>query len=152
MLVIYIIRVLAGRLGEAVCVANDLEQAQGRVFQAIANIIEASPLLADDAVINAEKITFRSSGSVIIAISADYASAAGANPNVIAHDELWGCTSERARRLWDELPPPPTRRIACRLVTTYAGFEGESALLEGLANAAWRSPRSAPISMAAAVF
>ena len=33
MLVIYIIRVFAGRLGEAVCVANDLEQAQGRVFQ-----------------------------------------------------------------------------------------------------------------------
>jgi len=28
--------------------------------------------------------------------------------------------------------PPPTRRIACRLTTTYAGFEGESLLLEEL--------------------
>jgi phage terminase large subunit-like protein len=28
--------------------------------------------------------------------------------------------------------PPPTRQIACRLTTTYAGFEGESELLEGL--------------------
>jgi hypothetical protein len=28
--------------------------------------------------------------------------------------------------------PPPTRQTACRLTVTYAGFEGESALLEGL--------------------
>ena len=28
--------------------------------------------------------------------------------------------------------PVPTRRISCRLTTTYAGFEGESELLEAL--------------------
>lgn len=28
--------------------------------------------------------------------------------------------------------PPPTRKIACRLTVSYAGFEGESELLEGL--------------------
>jgi hypothetical protein len=28
--------------------------------------------------------------------------------------------------------PPPTRQIACRLTVSYAGFEGESELLEGL--------------------
>ena len=28
--------------------------------------------------------------------------------------------------------PPPTRKIACRLTTTYAGFQGESELLETL--------------------
>ena len=47
-------------------------------------------------------------------------------------DELWGYTSERSHRLWDEMIPPPTRKVACRLTTTYAGFEGESDLLEGL--------------------
>jgi hypothetical protein len=47
-------------------------------------------------------------------------------------DELWGYTSERSHRLWDEMVPPPTRKIACRLTVTYAGFEGESNLLEGL--------------------
>jgi hypothetical protein len=47
-------------------------------------------------------------------------------------DELWGYTSERSRRLWDEMVPSPVRRISCRLVTTYAGFEGESTLLEEL--------------------
>jgi hypothetical protein len=28
--------------------------------------------------------------------------------------------------------PPPTRKIACRLTTTYAGYEGESLLLADL--------------------
>jgi hypothetical protein len=30
------------------------------------------------------------------------------------------------------VPPPPTRKIACRITTTYAGFEGEGVLLEEL--------------------
>ena len=34
--------------------------------------------------------------------------------------------------LWDEMVPPPTRKIACRLTVTYAGFSGESLFLEGL--------------------
>jgi hypothetical protein len=62
----------------------------------------------------------------------DYAGAAGANPTITVFDELWGYTSERSHRLWDEMVPPPTRKIACRLTVTYAGFEGESNLLEGL--------------------
>src|SRR4051794_14125347 len=47
-------------------------------------------------------------------------------------DELWGYTSERARRLWDEMITSPARKISCRLTTTYAGFTGESVLLEEL--------------------
>ncbi len=44
----------------------------------------------------------------------------------------WAYVSERSRRLWDEMVPPPTRKIGVRLTTTYAGFTGESALLEEL--------------------
>jgi phage terminase large subunit-like protein len=132
MMVIFVVCVLGKKFAEGICVANDLEQAQGRVFQAIARIVAASPMLACDATINADKITFASTGSTIVAIASDYAGAAGANPNIVCFDELWGYTSERSRRLWDELVPPPTREIACRLTTTYAGFEGESTLLEGL--------------------
>lgn len=47
-------------------------------------------------------------------------------------DEVWGFTSERQHRLWDECLPSPTRRASARLVTTYAGFSGESTLLESL--------------------
>jgi hypothetical protein len=47
-------------------------------------------------------------------------------------DELLGYRSERSRRLWDEMVPVPTRKVSVRLTVTYAGFEGESELLEGL--------------------
>jgi hypothetical protein len=71
-------------------------------------------------------------GATITAIASDYAGAAGSNPTISSFDELWGYTSENARRLWDEMVPVPTRKISCRLVTSYAGFEGESELLEEL--------------------
>ena len=40
--------------------------------------------------------------------------------------------SERSRRLWDEAVPSPTRKVSARLTVSYAGFEGESDLLESL--------------------
>jgi phage terminase large subunit-like protein len=132
MAVIYIIVVLGGSYAEAYCVANDFEQASSRVFQAIARMIEASPLLRSSASITANKITIVSTGASITALASDYAGAAGSNPTITVFDELWGYASERAQRLWDEMIPVPTRKVSVRLTTTYAGFEGESELLEGL--------------------
>lgn len=129
---IYVIVCLGGQYAEAYCVANDFEQAQGRVFQAIARIIEASPLLKPSAKITQSKIEFPSTGASISAIASDYTSAAGANPTLTVFDELWGYVSERAHRLWDEMVPVPTRKVSGRLTVTYAGFEGESDLLEGI--------------------
>jgi Terminase large subunit, endonuclease domain len=71
-------------------------------------------------------------------------SAAGAHPVVSSFDELWGYTSERSRRLWDEMVSVPTRRISCRLTTTYAGFAGESLLLEELYKRGTAQPLVAP--------
>ena len=122
----YTIVVLGGRFAEGYAVANDLEQAQSRVFRAAARIVEASPLLRDSALITKDKIEFPVSGSFIQAISSDYASAAGANPTISVFDELWAYTSERAHRLWDELVPVPTRAVSVRLTVSHAGFEGES--------------------------
>jgi hypothetical protein len=132
MAMLYVIVVLGGPYAEGICLANDFEQAASRVFQAIARIVRASPLLRRAAKVEVSKITFNSTGATIIAVANDYAGAAGANPTISVFDELWGYTSERSRRLWDELVPPPTRKVACRLTVTYAGFEGESALLEDL--------------------
>ena len=73
-----------------------------------------------------------STGATITALASDYAGAAGANPTITVFDELWGYTSERAQRLWDEMVPVPTRKVSVRLTVTYAGFEGESELLESL--------------------
>jgi hypothetical protein len=144
MLVIYVIVVLGGPFAEGYCFANDLEQSTGRVFQAIARIIEASPLLRDSAKVTGSKVEFLSTGATIVALASDYASAAGANPTITVFDELWAYTSERSRRLWDEMVPPPTRKIATRLTVTYAGFEGESELLESLEKRGRRGEEIAP--------
>src|SRR4029077_2525108 len=126
------ILLFGGYFGEGYCLANDFEQASSRVFQAIRRIVEASPLLKRTARITADRIVFSDfRNAVISAITSDYTSAAGANPTISIFDELWGYTSERSRRLWDEMVPPPTRKIACRLTVTYAGFSGESVLLRG---------------------
>jgi phage terminase large subunit-like protein len=119
-----------GAYPEAILCANDFEQSVGRVHQMVRRIVEASPLLRAEAKFTTDKITI--AGAVISAIPSDYASAAGSNQVVAVFDELWGYVSERSRRLFDELVPPPTRKIACRLTVTYAGFEGESLLLEEL--------------------
>jgi phage terminase large subunit-like protein len=129
---LYVIIVLAGRHGEAFAIANDLDQAVGRVFAACVRIIECSPLLDAEAKITGSRIEFTALGSTITALSSDYAGAAGSNPNFICFDELWAYTSERSHRLWDEMVPPPTRRVTARLTVTYAGYHGESTLLESL--------------------
>jgi Terminase large subunit, ATPase domain/Terminase large subunit, endonuclease domain len=130
-----------GRNPEVICAANDFDQAQGRVFEAIKKIIECSPLLKAEAKLTDRKITFPSIGATFVAIPSDYAGAAGGNPTISVFDELWAYTSERSHRLWDELVPPPTRKIACRLTVTYAGFEGESKLLEGMYRRGLQQPR-----------
>ena len=123
-----------GSFAEGFCVANDEEQAQGRVFQAVRRIVEKSPLLLREARVTSHRIEFPATGATIVAIASDYAGAAGSNPTISCFDELWGYTSERSRRLWDEMVPSPARKISCRFTSTYAGFSSESTLLEELHN------------------
>jgi hypothetical protein len=46
--------------------------------------------------------------------------------------ELWGGESTEAKRFWEELTPVPTIPDSLRMVETYAGYDGESTLLQGL--------------------
>ena len=130
LVLLYVVRVEAGEFAEGYAVANDLEQATGRVFRAAARIVRANPMLYTKPL--RDRLEWPAAGATIDAISSDFASAAGSNHNIVVFDELWAFTSERSRRLWDELVPVPTRQPSVRLTTTYAGFEGESELLEGL--------------------
>lgn len=132
-----------GRYSEGYCCANDLEQAQGRVYEAVRRIVEQSPLLRRESNITQRQIRLPTGGT-ITAIPSDYAGAAGGHPTISSFDELWGFTSEGARRLWDELVPVPTKKISMRLVTTYAGFSGESVLLEELYKRGKALPEVAP--------
>ena len=65
MAMIYVVIVLGGRYAEGYCLANDLEQSTGRVFQAIARIVQASPLLRAEAKITQSRIEFASRGATI---------------------------------------------------------------------------------------
>ena len=140
--VITLVLLFGGAYPEAIIAANDFEQSIGRVFAAIKRIIDRSPLLHKEARITADKIMIVD--AVITAIPSNYASAAGSNQSVAVFDELWGYNRERLRRLFDELVPPPTRQIACRLTVTYAGFEGESILLQELYNRGLTQQQIAP--------
>ena len=133
-----------GRFAEAYCAANDFEQAASRVFQQIKRIVEASPYLRHEAEILANRITFPSTGATIQAISGDAAGSAGAHPVISSFDELWGFVSERSRRMWDEMVQVPTKKFSVRLTTTYAGFSGESELLEEMYKRGLQQPEIAP--------
>jgi hypothetical protein len=130
-----------GRHAEGYMAANDLEQASARCFQGCCRIIEASPLLRAEAVITKDKITFPATGSAITAIASDYAGIAGGHPTISVFDELWAYQTERAKRLFHELVPVPTRKISCRLIVTHAGFEGEGTLLYELYQKGLKLPR-----------
>ena len=122
-----------GRFAEVIVCANDLEQAQSRVFQAIRRIVEASPLLKREAKITQDKITFPSFfDATVLAIASGAAGAAGSNPTLIIFDELWGATTERQVRFFEEMVPSPARQFSARLVVSYAGYSGESISLENL--------------------
>ena len=143
-LTLAVLLLFGGRYAEGYCAANDLEQAQGRVFEMCRRIVQASPLLRAEAKLGSDRIVFPAIGATITALASDFASAAGGHPCVAVFDELWGYTSERARRLYDELVPVPTRLISCRLTVTYAGFEGESELLHELYRRGLAQPEIAP--------
>jgi phage terminase large subunit-like protein len=132
LIIITMVLLFGGSFPEAFALANDQEQAQSRVFEFIKRIIQASPLLCHEAQITQYKITFPTFNATIQAIASDAGSAAGSNPVISCFDELWAYVSERSRRLFDKMNTPPTRKIACRLVVSYAGFTGESLLLEEL--------------------
>ncbi len=128
---LYVVRVIGGRHAEGLCVANDFDQAAGRVFRQAGRIVEGSPLLRGTGTVTADRIAFQD-GASITALPSNYAVVAGANPSLVVFDELWAYTSERAHRLWDELVPVPTRRVSGRFTVTYAGFEGEGDILNAL--------------------
>lgn len=131
-----------GAYPEALAVANSFEQVVSRCFAMVRRIIECSPLLKREAKITEGKVTL--AGAVIQAIPSDYSTASGSNQNCAVFDELWAYDRERDIRLFDELVPPPTRRVACRLTVTYAGFTGESTLLQSLYERGLQQPQIGP--------
>jgi hypothetical protein len=72
MIVIFTAVCLAGVGGEIYLLANDFEQSVSRVFKAVVLILQASPLLKRSADITNNKITFRATGTTIMAVANDF--------------------------------------------------------------------------------
>jgi phage terminase large subunit-like protein len=117
---------------EIITVANKRDQAIARGYREMSEFIKRNAMLENQVVgQSGTKITL-ANGTTILAIPNDFSGEAGSNHGMTSWDELWGFTTERDLRLWDELTPVPTRLNSIRFISTYAGFTGESTLLEQL--------------------
>ena len=102
------------RFPESYILANSLEQGKGRVFEICCRIVNASPLLEDEAHITAETIEFPAFNAVIQVIPSDAGSAAGTNAVVSGFDELWGYTRKRPPPVGrDDATADPQDRLSC---------------------------------------
>ena len=119
----------APEASEIYAVANDLEQAAARAF----TDLEYHTIKRFGISSGRNRIT-SSNGTFVQAIAQHYASASGSRPFLSVFDELWAYLSERSRRMWAEMTPPPSVENALRVTVTYAGYENESDQLLELYN------------------
>jgi phage terminase large subunit-like protein len=117
---------------EIIIAANDLDQSVSRVYDAGKGFITKNAELKERADFSGRLLIRLKNETTIKAIPSDYAGQAGANQGLVSFDELWGFMSEKSRRLYEELTPVPTRKNSIRFISTYAGWENESILLEEL--------------------
>lgn len=115
-------------------VANTREQADSRVSFYLRRCIELNPNFAKECDVNRSNYTITLPNRAFIkAIAVNAAGEAGSNARFVEFTELWGATTAEAERLWNETTTPPNLfGKAQRWCDTYAGFEGESTVLENI--------------------
>lgn len=113
-------------------IANDLHQANSRVFWYIERCLVLNKEMGQQVRIKNYKITFPNH-SIIEAIPIDPTGEAGGNDDFIVYSEIWGWRYAAAMKVWTELTLSPLKYgKSIRWVETYAGFIGESPILEEL--------------------
>lgn len=151
-----------GNYSEVICLGSDFQQAEDKLYAAITKSIELSPTYdANLQVLFALAVhpedpdpanptifmpdygrplwRLRSDGAqhipnhgTVKAVPRVYKKLAGGNQTAAIFTEVWTLTDQKARRLVDEMTPPPTRPRSIRLFEGYAGYEGESGIWEEL--------------------
>lgn len=131
------------RMGEIYFAGNDLDQAKERSFNSVAESVKLTPgalqragdwVLPNQWVVQKTIMECVATGTTLRAVAVDAKGEAGGNPNMTVWTELWGFTLPDAVKFYVEMTPVPTRRDSLRLVETYAGYDGESRLLQDLYN------------------
>jgi phage terminase large subunit-like protein len=113
-------------------VGNDMKQADSRVFNALTSAIELNPKWRGAVKVIQHKITFPN-GSVIESVPVDPRGEAGGNDDAIEWTELWAAQHSAHQKMWNELTLSPTKfGQSFRWTDTYAGYSGESEILENL--------------------
>lgn len=108
--------------------ASNQEQSAGLIFNSMLPSIKAIGGKVPNTILSTPVINMPN-GTMVRAIPNNFAGQAGGSYGLTLWSELWTYRTERDRRLWDEMPPVPTRHTSIRWVETYAGFENESDLL-----------------------
>jgi hypothetical protein len=117
---------------EILVCANDQEQAQGRVFQAMGPTLYKLGVTDWPVGRASIPLVVLPNGTTVRALPSSYATESGSNHGLITFDELWAYSHERARRLFEELCVVPTRLNSLVWITTYAGYWDESDLLRDI--------------------
>lgn len=124
--------------GSVKVVANDLKQADSRVAFYARRAIELATKAQRPFTTGLQmkpsgyQITFPNR-AMIEAIPVDPKGEAGGNDDLIIFSELWAANQKAALRMWTEMTLSPTKYgKSQRWIETYAGFSGESPLLEQL--------------------
>lgn len=118
--------------GQVYIIGNDLKQADNRMMEAIRYAITHNPRFKNRARIVRNTI-YLDNGTKLESIPVDPKGEAGMNPTGLFWTEAWGAMGNKPELLWSEAVLSPTRAgKSFKFVESYAGFEGESLILERL--------------------
>lgn len=113
-------------------IANDLKQAESRVYYYMRRSIELHPEWKNQCKVNLYKI-YLPNGSIIEAVPIDPKGEAGGGDDCVIYSEIWGWKNAAAIRMWTESTLSPLKfGKSVRWCETYAGFTDDSPVLEKL--------------------
>ena len=117
--------------GSIKIIANDLKQADSRVAFYLRRAITMNPHLNNIRQINYK--TILPNHTTIEAIPIDPGGESGGNDDLIIFSELWAAKHKAMEQMWSEMTLSPVKfGQSQRWIETYAGFSGESPILERL--------------------
>jgi terminase large subunit-like protein len=129
---IILFRALHTEYGSFKIAANDLRQADSRVFFYIRRALDLNKTLAKRATVKNYKIMLDNQ-SFIEAIPVDPKGEAGGSDDLVSFTELHAAESKAALAMWSEMTLSPLKAgYSQRIIDTYAGHSGESPILEPL--------------------
>lgn len=130
-------------------IANDEKQADSRVTDYLRRALILSPFFEEnkDYRFRRSEVSLIENYTKIEALPIDPTGEAGGNDDFLVFSELWGFTTPKHSQMWTEMTLSPLKYgRSQRWVETYAGYSGESLVLEGLYTQATTNGRKLDLS------